>query len=53
MPFGPGYPWFSLNDSIKAFFFSKLNADAPVAKTQNRGAVGVICRDDQGVFQGA
>jgi ribonuclease HI len=31
----------------------KLNADGAVAKTQCKGAVGVVCRDDRGAFQGA
>lgn len=32
---------------------SKLNVDGAVAKTANKGAVGVICRDAQGNYMGA
>jgi ribonuclease HI len=31
----------------------KLNVDGAVAKTMERGAVGVVCRSDQGVYLGA
>lgn len=31
----------------------KLNADGAVAKTANKGAVGVVCRNDKGLFLGA
>lgn len=31
----------------------KLNADGVVAKTTNKGAVGVVCRNDEGLFLGA
>jgi hypothetical protein len=31
----------------------KLNVDGFVEKTKNRGAMGVACRDDFGVSQGA
>jgi hypothetical protein len=31
----------------------KLNVDGAVAKSTTKGAVGVVCRNDQGVFVGA
>lgn len=31
----------------------KMNTDAAVSTSNSRGVVGVICRDDQGVFVGA
>ena len=31
----------------------KMNTDATMSPTISRGAVGVICRDDHGVFEGA
>jgi hypothetical protein len=33
--------------------FMKIHSDGAVAKTHMRGAVGVICRDENGTFQGA
>jgi hypothetical protein len=31
----------------------KLNVDGVVEKTKNKGVVGVVCRDNVRVFQGA
>lgn len=33
--------------------YAKINIDASVARDGSRGAVGAICRDDMGAFQGA
>jgi ribonuclease HI len=32
---------------------TNMNVDGVVAKTQEKGAVGAICKDDQGLFLGA
>jgi hypothetical protein len=32
---------------------TKMNVNGVVAKTQEKGVVGTICRDDQGLFLGA
>lgn len=31
----------------------KINVDGAVAKTESKGAVGAVCRNDQGLFLGA